>query len=95
MAVTHEGALHLEDVVMRRFRLFYEARDRGLTALEEIAGLIAPVLGWDEETTRREIEAYTEMAAAEEAALGTLTDAEASAARQVVEDLVPTLPPEE
>lgn len=94
MAVTHEGALHLEDVVMRRFRLFYESRDRGLTALTEIAGIVAPILGWDEATTRREIESYTEMAAAEETALGTLTDAEAAAARQVVEDLVPTIAPE-
>lgn len=95
MAVTHEGALHLEDVLMRRFRLFYEARDRGQSALADIAAIIAPLLGWDEETKRKEIDSYTEMAAAEEAALGTLTDAEAAAARQVVEDLVPTIAQED
>ena len=95
MAVTHEGALHLEDVVMRRLRLFYESRDRGLAALEEIAAIMGPLLGWDEATTRTEIDSYTELAAAEEAALGTLTDAEAEAARLVVEDLVPLVPLED
>src|SRR5699024_5603426 len=44
-AVTHEGALHLEDILQRRVRLFYESRDRGLAALEEIAGIVAPLLG--------------------------------------------------
>nr|WP_084480744.1 glycerol-3-phosphate dehydrogenase/oxidase [Ruania albidiflava] len=95
MAVTHEGALHLEDVVMRRIRLFYEQRDRGVGALEEIAGIVAPLLGWDEETTRKEIASYTAAAEAEEVALSTLTDAEAEAARQVVEDLVPLVPLED
>src|SRR5690625_6694704 len=66
MAVTHEGALHLEDVVMRRIRLFYEQRDRGVGALEEIAGIVAPLLGWDEETTRKEIASYTAAARSEE-----------------------------
>src|SRR5699024_5243910 len=95
MAVTHEGALHLEDVVMRRIRLFYEQRDRGVGALEEIAGIVAPLLGWDEETTRKEIASYTAAAEAEEVALNTLTDAEAEAARQVVDDLVPLVPLED
>ena len=95
MAVTHEGALHLEDVVMRRIRLFYEQRDRGVGALEEIAGIVAPLLGWDEETTRKEIASYTAAAEAEEVALNTITDAEAEAARQVVEDLVPLVPLED
>ena len=80
---------------MRRLRLFYESRDRGLAALEEIAAIMGPLLGWDEATTRTEIDSYTELAAAEEAALGTLTDAEAEAARLVVEDLVPLVPLED
>lgn len=95
MAVTYEGALHLEDVVMRRIRLFYEMRDRGVAALEEIAAIMAPLLGWDEATTRKEITSYTAAAEAEEVALGTLTDAEAEAARRVVEDLVPLAPLED
>ncbi|ERH18650.1 FAD dependent oxidoreductase, partial [Actinobaculum sp. oral taxon 183 str. F0552] len=37
--VTHEGALHLEDLLARRTRLCYEHRDRGLAAAEEVADL--------------------------------------------------------
>ncbi|WP_089775927.1 glycerol-3-phosphate dehydrogenase/oxidase [Ruania alba] len=89
MAVRYEGALHLEDILMRRIRLFFEQRDRGVSALEEMAQIVAPLLEWDEQTVRREVSAYAEMSAAEEAALGTMTDAEAEAARLAVADLVP------
>jgi glycerol-3-phosphate dehydrogenase len=41
-AVTHEGALHLDDVLMHRTRLNYEQADKGVGALDEIADLIAP-----------------------------------------------------
>jgi len=67
-AVTHEGALHLDDVLMHRTRLNYEQADRGLGALEEIADIVAPLLGWDEPTRTREIAAYRERADAEAAA---------------------------
>ena len=36
-AVTHEGALHLEDILQHRVRLEFETRDRGAAAAEEIA----------------------------------------------------------
>ncbi|MBC7551119.1 MAG: glycerol-3-phosphate dehydrogenase, partial [Cellulomonas sp.] len=67
-AVTHEGALHLDDVLMHRTRLNYEQADRGVGALEEIADIIAPLLGWDDTTRTREITAYRERAEAEAAA---------------------------
>jgi glycerol-3-phosphate dehydrogenase len=67
-AVTHEGALHLDDVLMYRTRLNYEQADRGLGAVDEIADIIAPLLGWDDETRTREITAYRERAEAEAAA---------------------------
>src|SRR5699024_5740350 len=54
-----------------------------------------PELGGDEETTRKEIASYTAAAEAEEVALNTITDAEAEAARQVVDDLVPLVPLED
>jgi glycerol-3-phosphate dehydrogenase len=63
-AVTHEGALHLDDVLMHRTRLNYEQADKGVGALDEIADLIAPRLGWDAATRTREIEAYRARAAA-------------------------------
>ncbi len=44
-AATHEGVLHLEDVMLHRTRLNYEMRDRGLAALPEIAALVGEVLG--------------------------------------------------
>jgi len=67
-AVTHEGALHLDDVLMYRTRLNYEQADRGLGAIDEIADIMAPLLGWDGETRTREITAYRERAEAEAAA---------------------------
>ena len=67
-AVTHEGALHLDDVLMHRTRLNYEQADRGLGAVEEIADLMAPLLGWDGATRARETTAYRERAEAEAAA---------------------------
>lgn len=91
-SVTHEGALHLEDILQRRVRLFYEVRDRGLSALDEIAAIAGPLLGWDASTTGTEIAAYRALAAAEEAALQTLTDPEASQARTQAEDVVPVHP---
>ena len=38
-AVRYEGALHLEDVLVRRVRLDLEQRDRGLAAADEILDL--------------------------------------------------------
>jgi glycerol-3-phosphate dehydrogenase len=67
-AVTHEGALHVDDVLMYRTRLNYEQSDRGVGALDEIADIMVPLLGWDEETRTREITAYRERAEAEAAA---------------------------
>ena len=67
-AITHEGALHLDDVMMYRTRLNYEQADRGLGAIEEIADIIAPLLGWDDATRTTEITAYRTRADAEAAA---------------------------
>jgi glycerol-3-phosphate dehydrogenase len=54
-AVSHEGALHLDDVLTRRTRVSIETPDRGADVAQETAELIAPLLGWDELHTRREI----------------------------------------
>jgi len=67
-AVTHEGALHLDDVLMYRTRLNYEQTDRGVGAIDEIADIMAPLLGWDDETRTRETTTYRERAEAEAAA---------------------------
>jgi glycerol-3-phosphate dehydrogenase len=91
-AVTHEGALHLDDVLMHRTRLNYEQADKGVGALDEIADIIAPRLGWDAATREREIAAYRARAEAEHAAAQQPDDAAAQAARDAAEDLAPLLP---
>ncbi|MEX3632305.1 FAD-dependent oxidoreductase [Rothia sp. LK2492] len=67
-AVRAEGALHLEDVLIRRVRLDLEAKDRGLAAAEEIISIMAPELDWDEATQQRELATYRERVEAIEAA---------------------------
>lgn len=80
-AVSHEGALHLDDILLHRVRLAIEHRDRGIAALPEIAAIAADALGWDEATRQAEIDAYTAQAEAENAAEAEGTDAAAVAVR--------------
>ena len=57
-AVTHEGALHLEDVLARRTRISIEYAHRGTESMQRVADIMAPVLGWTEAQTAREVEVY-------------------------------------
>ena len=57
-AVRYEGALHVEDVLRHRIRLDYEHRDRGVAAADEVASIMAAVLGWSESEQAQEVEAY-------------------------------------
>jgi glycerol-3-phosphate dehydrogenase len=57
-AASHEGALHLDDVLTRRTRISIETWDRGVESAETAARLMAEVLGWTEEDVRREVEYY-------------------------------------
>lgn len=82
-AVTHEGALHLDDVLTRRTRISIEVADRGLTAAPAIATLIAPHLGWDATVLEREVTRYRDRVRAELAANEAADDASANAARLV------------
>jgi glycerol-3-phosphate dehydrogenase len=90
--VTHEGALHLEDVMTIRTRLTYEVRNHGLAAVDEIAELMARELGWSDERTRIEIAAYRDRCAAEDEAARSPDDAAAQAARQRLGDVLAGLP---
>ncbi|MDR5712798.1 glycerol-3-phosphate dehydrogenase/oxidase [Nesterenkonia flava] len=78
-ACTHEGALHVDDLLTRRTRLIHEVPDRGAAAAEEVAGLAAGVLGWDEERRRAEISAYRDFIHAQKQAEQLASDAEAAA----------------
>ncbi|MFF3064719.1 FAD-dependent oxidoreductase [Oerskovia sp. NPDC057915] len=90
--VTHEGALHLEDLLLHRTRLNYEVLDRGLGALPEIADIAAPLLGWDDERKAAEIASYTARAAAEESAEQEPDDATAERTRLAADDVAPLKP---
>ncbi|WP_430333605.1 glycerol-3-phosphate dehydrogenase/oxidase [Rhodococcus sp. ACT016] len=57
-AAAAEGALHLEDILARRTRISIEYSHRGVNCAEQVAKLVAPVLGWDEATIDREVETY-------------------------------------
>jgi glycerol-3-phosphate dehydrogenase len=64
-AATHEGALHLEDVLARRTRISIEAWDRGAEAAPVAARLMASVLGWDEARVEKEVANYLKRVTAE------------------------------
>ncbi len=64
-AASHEGALHLEDVLARRTRISIEAWDRGVSAAPVAAKLMAGVLGWDQARIDDEVNNYLKRVAAE------------------------------
>lgn len=84
-AVTHEGALHLDDVMMHRTRLNYEVADRGIAALDEICDIIAPILGWSKSQRETEIAEYRARVDAELAAERDPDDATADRTRMLAE----------
>ncbi len=90
--VSHEGALHLEDLLLHRTRLIYEVPDSGVAALPEIADVVAPLLGWDDAARDAEIASYTARVEAEQAAAREADDAAAEAARRRAADVAALRP---
>ena len=68
-AVTHEGALHAEDVLARRVRLLIESADAGLSAAPEVVAIMAGLLGWHRRRRAAELRRYQDFATANAAAL--------------------------
>jgi glycerol-3-phosphate dehydrogenase len=68
-AVTHEGALHVEDVLARRVRLLIESSDAGAAAAPEVVTIMAGLLGWHRRRRAAELQRYLGFAAANSAAL--------------------------
>lgn len=87
-AASHEGALHLEDVLARRTRISIEAWDRGVSAAPVAAALMADVLGWDEERTEHEVATYLKRVAAERASQEQPDDESADRIRLEAPDIV-------
>jgi glycerol-3-phosphate dehydrogenase len=86
-AATHEGALHLDDVLARRTRISIETFDRGRSAARDVAPLVGEVLGWDDEAIAREIEHYDARVAAEVESQKMPDDRTADAARLGARDV--------
>ena len=80
-AASHEGAQHLDDILTRRILVSIELADRGEAAAAEVAGLVAPILGWDEQHVSDEIEHYRKRVAAERESQAQPDDETADAAR--------------
>ena len=80
-AASHEGALHLDDILARRTRISIETWDRGLAAASEVAELVAPVLGWGTADIEREVLHYRLRVEAERESQHQPDDLSADAAR--------------
>ena len=64
-AASHEGALHLTDILGRRTGIAIETRDWGVSAAPTAADLVAGVLGWDEREVAHQISVYLDRVDAE------------------------------
>ena len=87
-AATHEGAMHLEDVLARRTRISIEAWDRGVSAAPVVAALMAGELGWDAARTAREVSTYLKRVEAERESQEQPDDASADRVRLVAPEPV-------
>ncbi|GGI08438.1 glycerol-3-phosphate dehydrogenase/oxidase [Egicoccus halophilus] len=86
-AASHEGALHLDDLLTRRTRISIETFDRGLAAARDVAPLMGEVLDWDDDDIAREIEHYEARVAAEMESQQMPDDRTADAARMGARDV--------
>jgi glycerol-3-phosphate dehydrogenase len=66
-AVVCEEALHVEDVLVRRTRLFMESADSGVSAAAEVAAIMGRLLGWSRRRRAAETRRYLDLVEAERA----------------------------
>jgi glycerol-3-phosphate dehydrogenase len=90
-AASHEGALHVEDVLTRRTRISIEYPHRGLDSAEPVARLVGEVLGWDEDTIAREIAVYRARVDAERDSQSQPDDQAADAKRAAAPEVRPAI----
>lgn len=76
-AAAVEGALHVEDVLVRRTRVAMEYAHRGASCAGRVAEIMGVELGWDEEKIVAEATLYRERVAAELLSQSTDDDGEA------------------
>jgi len=87
-ATSHEGALHVDDVLARRTRISIESWDRGVAAARPVARLMAEVLGWSDAEIDREVALYEARVQAERDSQRQHDDQAADAARLVAPDVL-------
>ena len=63
-AASHEGARSVDDVISRRTRLAFEAPNGAMDLANDVATIIAPVLGWTAKQKKDSINAYSALASA-------------------------------
>ena len=90
-AVSHEGARHLDDVLARRTHASIETWDRGVSAAEDAASLMAGPMKWRPRQVARELENYRIRVEAERASQEADTDQDADAIRLGAPDIVPVV----
>jgi glycerol-3-phosphate dehydrogenase len=83
---THEGALHLDDVLTRRTRVSIEFPHRGVDSAPAVADLVADVLGWSPDLVAAEIDVYRARVQAERVSQEQRDDLAADAARLLAPD---------
>jgi glycerol-3-phosphate dehydrogenase len=66
--------MSVDDVISRRTRLAFEAPHAGLELVDEIASIIAPLLGWGAKEKKASISAYRTQVDAEVEALAQLVN---------------------
>ncbi len=57
-AASHEGAMSIADVLLRRTRTFFESGDYGLSSVSRIGEIISPILKWKKSDLRESIAEY-------------------------------------
>ncbi len=90
-AVTHEGARHLEDVMTRRMHISIETWDRGVSAAQEVATLMAGPMKWRSRQVSRELDSYRARIEAERKSQEADTDTDADAIRLGAPEIVPVV----
>jgi glycerol-3-phosphate dehydrogenase len=92
-AVTHEGALHLEDVLTRRTRISIEYPHRGVESAPAVAELVGSVLGWSVQRRDSEAANYVARVEAERSSQSRTDDAAADEVRTAAPEVRAALSP--
>jgi glycerol-3-phosphate dehydrogenase len=92
-AVTHEGALHLDDVLTRRTRISIEYPHRGVESAPAVAELVGAELGWTAEQRGVEIASYGARVEAERQSQARYDDDAADAVRTAAPEVRAALSP--